>query len=615
MAFQCDGLTFNAEFKQYFLRSTNKQIKDTYDQFEISSMLRNQVDVDSYGSIKNFDFNGFRKEMNDLTNLIDSSSEEGLDEGELESSETASDIQYVGNDMPPEFYGDAQFVYDESTDEVRNSNNRNCQGDEFEISIEDEDSVEDEEKMEVDRFMKKHKVAHTDEIPFHCPGCFTGFSQEVDQKAHVFMCKTRRYECHICKKFSTVGKSHLKGHIRKHSGEKPFRCHICMKRFTEKRSLKRHLNTLHTSFEPKMLSWSDEMSEMLAAFQRQAKYSLINIEMAFVRDGLILNDEFKQYFLRASNNCIEETYDQFKINTALRNKNYARADASSLTNNELPMMSSIYTPRYDMTNIKQELNDPVEIIDSSDEEGQADNQVLMEPSTMKSIVQYGDHGIPPELNDLVQLNNDFGYTDEVPNMMLNGIKSHYQHVTLNTGRNVADGTKTKNVTKRSTKRQNAESSSTLEEIGHKKSNQLKKRSNCKLCGHSCDRRNFKRHMRTHTGEKPYRCEICRKEFTQLSNKERHKMTHTDEIPFHCRGCFSGFSQKTDKEAHEKVCKSRRYECHICKKYVTVNKNTFKKHMRKHTSEKPFRCKICMKGFTQKDNLKMHLDTIHTRINP
>ncbi|XP_031625644.1 zinc finger protein 652-like [Contarinia nasturtii] len=368
--------------------------------------------------------------------------------------------------------------------------------------------------------------------------------------------------------------------------------------------------------------------------------------MAFKYSGLSLNDEFKQYFLQASNNRIKETYDQFKINSMWKgNVQFG------------PYSQMLRT------------DDSVEIIDSSDEEDQTENLVKMESSEMVFGIHSDGHDTPSELSDDFETEYYRNYTDdmpymnpkdinwrrdvsrnkqgciekeidkvmkaeeieeddEIPSTAFNGrrdislFNERTSSIPLNNRSNSVNDSNRNNMTGRSGggQRKQAESGSTSKSLRNKTSipsnqSKMKKRFQCEFCEYSSNYAgNLKKHKRTHTGEKPYRCDICHKDFIQSICMKQHKVTHIQQVPFHCRGCFSGFTQKTDHEVHENVCKYRRYECHICKKFVTAGKTRLKMHMRKHNGEKPFRCEICMMRFTQKGNLKTHLDNIHTKNN-
>ena len=93
-------------------------------------------------------------------------------------------------------------------------------------------------------------------------------------------------------------------------------------------------------------------------------------------------------------------------------------------------------------------------------------------------------------------------------------------------------------------------------------------------------------MRIHTGEKPYKCDVCLEVFRWKISLTQHMRMHTGENPYKCDVCLKVFRAKF----------------------------SLTQHMWTHTGEKPYKCDACGRGFLQKSNMTQHMRT-HTGEKP
>ncbi|KAL3282401.1 hypothetical protein HHI36_005586 [Cryptolaemus montrouzieri] len=136
---------------------------------------------------------------------------------------------------------------------------------------------------------------------------------------------------------------------------------------------------------------------------------------------------------------------------------------------------------------------------------------------------------------------------------------------------------------------------------------------CESCQKSFSRANhLKRHLLSHSEEKPHICEICTKCFNRKDHLTQHLKLHlksTDEV---CDICFKPFHRADHLAKHkaskhgigQKIMGEKKYECDICQKSFTTEKYR-DVHVKGHLGMKKFGCKICEKTFISKSHLNEH----------
>ncbi len=153
---------------------------------------------------------------------------------------------------------------------------------------------------------------------------------------------------------------------------------------------------------------------------------------------------------------------------------------------------------------------------------------------------------------------------------------------------------------------------------HKKERPVKKENKikdleCEHCGKLIrgTQHHLLRHIKTHTGEKPWECDICGAVFAEKGRLNVHRPIHNEARPWLCEECGKSFKRAINLRMHRKIhVEVKPYQCELCA-YRCTRHDTLNLHMkRKHLKLRRVLCTFCGRKFFSEKECQAHTQRKH-----